>query len=132
MIISRLAESEVEFDLIDKLLEKELNIKVNSKSNDVVYLIKENETLLGTCILTIQDDKAVLNNIFVKQPYRRKRIGDGLLRASLNHVLSKGIEKAYYHDKNQFLVKEGFFNDIEENTCDLDKFFSSSCCGEEK
>ncbi|WDV47894.1 GNAT family N-acetyltransferase [Clostridiaceae bacterium M8S5] len=130
MIISKLAKNNSEFKQIDEFYKAELNQNMDSSKKDIVYIIKENSRLLGTCIINIQDELAILEKIYIIKEYRGNRIGDGLLRASLNYALSKGLIKIYCDNKSEFLIKEGFFNCDEDNLCDINSFFTKTKCGD--
>ena len=130
MIVSKLAQDKNIFDKVDELFFKELDIKIHSNKLDIVYVIMENNNLLGACLISLDSKIAYLDSIFIKKEFRKMRIGDGLLRASLNYVIRKGINKIYCSEKSDFLNREGFFNTNEENICDIDEFFNTSSCGD--
>lgn len=131
MIVSKLVTKELEIERVNKFLKKELGFDANCQDKDIVYIIAENDELMGTCLISVDGDKAILDDIYISKPNRGIRIGDGLFRASLNYVLSTGINKIYCDKNYDFLKREGFYNTQESNTCDIEKFFSVSTCGDD-
>ena len=101
-----------------------------------IFLIKEQNSINGFGIITLQDDKCWIKEIYILPHKRLTGYGDGLLRSMLNYAYTMGMEKAYYLKGNEeiysFLLKEGF-NDIQNvNNNDilgikLKDFFTKSC-----
>ena len=120
------------------------NTEIEKKENEIIYVLEENNNIIGISKATILNNISKLNFLVIDEKSRGFDFGDGLLRALLNCLYLKGIEKVYFGQLNSYLIKKGFTKiecnlllkeifdydcNIEILTCDLEVFFSKGCKG---
>lgn len=106
-----------------------------SKENIIVMELSEDEKIYGTSQIRIKGDWAYLENISIEPEYDFFPIYDGLVRATINKALHKGVLYFAFlvsKEKYQYLSKNRFMN-VEEDTkykyVDIEEFFSRRCSG---
>ncbi|WP_425448673.1 GNAT family N-acetyltransferase [Dethiothermospora halolimnae] len=139
MIISRKMKNEDTKEVLE-IIEKGLYSNSNS---DVIYIIKDNNEINGVCGISSYNDFGTLDYIIIKEKFRGKDLGDGLIRATFNYCLRKGLLQIYFLGYSEYLLKKGFMETNEEKIdfnvsnstknnkiliCDLPDFFSKKCC----
>lgn len=131
MIILRKIKNEDYAD-VKFILEKE-GIKENF-SQGITYVLIDSGDIQGVGKISFENNHVVLNYIVVNKKNRGLNLGDSILRALLSKCRSIGIEKVYYHEYNDYLLKKGFINnkdsykDIYKLYIDIKKFLNKSCC----
>lgn len=73
----------------DLPLEIDMNIMINS------LIVEENNSIIGFANYVINKGICEIENIFVQPESRRKKIGDGLIRALLNLADKRKISEVY-------------------------------------
>lgn len=104
----------------------------NLQIEDTIYVVTDSEDILGLVKVREEREKWFLQYLVVKKEMRGKRLGDGLIRVISNYLLKKGVERLYYQEGNEFLIKIGFKKNC-ENLYELDigELFKHNCnnCG---
>ncbi|RKD34536.1 GNAT family N-acetyltransferase [Thermohalobacter berrensis] len=141
MITIRRLNSSTDRKKLKKILSKN-NFDDKKEENEVIYLIEENNEVLGVSKLTIWDNIGILKYLIIDKNIRGNNLGDGLLRATLNYCYLNGINKVYYLESDNYLLKKGFEKidiiDAEDNikrlinkktalVCDVPVFFENTC-----
>lgn len=141
MIIARKIDLTKDFDKVKSILDTE-EIEIILKTNQIIYVLEENNDIIGACQAAVHDKYAVLDYLIIKNDYRNKGYGDGLLRSILNYLLNNEVQKVYYPYINNYLIKIGFKiinnkNEIKHEIknefkdefleCNLGAFFSKNC-----
>mgnify|MGYP006281532889 FL=1 len=98
------------------------------EDDSLISIIEENNKPLGFIIIKLNNDTAILEELFIKKDYRHKSFGDGLLRAALNSLRFKGINRINYLGECKYLLNKGFSKDENVLKCDIEKFFSNCQC----
>ncbi len=141
MIVIRKTEDMEEKRIIDEIL-GDARIDNSISDKGISYIIKDDSSIVGGCNFIISRDYAIINFLVIDTYRRGEKLGDGLLRAVLNHCLSNKIKKAYFIGDNQYLIKKGFYKAEKSNegltlsasmnsdiilACDIEEFFSKGC-----
>lgn len=140
MIIARKFDHKKDLDSVKYLLNK-FSLSENFNSEEIIYTLQENDSIIGVSQISIKQKNAILDYVVIDSSNKGNNYGDGLLRSILNYVMSIGYHKVYYMDINNYLIKEGFreTNISNDNTlkeifkneiilyCDLHEFFSKCC-----
>lgn len=140
MIIARKFDHDKDLDSVKYLLNK-FSLLDNLNSKEIIYILLENDSIIGVSQISIKQKNAILDYIVIDSSCKGNNYGDGLLRSILNYVMSIGYHKVYYMDINNYLIKEGFretsisndnsLKEIFKNEiilyCDLQEFFSKCC-----
>lgn len=116
---------------INFILEKE-NIK-NSNFDGIIYVVLDNNNLIGVAKVELEDNKHFLKFMVIKKEERSKGFGDALLRAILFKLDNSNINKLHFKGQDEYLSKKGFKKETEESLfIDIKDFFANSCnnCGE--
>lgn len=111
-------------------------VKNPQEKTDGYFIALESGLYLGFCSYRLDNARAMayIDSIYIKKQYRRMRIGDGLLRSTLNHLSHQKIKSV------QFFLDESYrsffeFQEIpwdEDKKCwqvNLELFFNRSCKG---
>lgn len=111
-------------------LDLSLNLMVNS------MIVEEKNNIIGFSNYIIVNGICEIQNIFVQPSLRRRKIGDGLIRALLNLATKREIAEVYIEVKESDL---GFINyvgldKVSEKTykVTLPDFFERPCRSEKK
>lgn len=107
------------------LLEEDIN---DLDLEGLIYVVLDNEELIGICKVEKEDDKFVLKYLIIKHERRGEDLGDVLLRALVSKLDNQGIERIYYKQSTEYLLKKGFVlsgnNQLELN---ITSFFNNGC-----
>ena len=125
MLILREYKTE-ESEEIKKLLLEE-NIK-DLDLKGIVYVIIDNQDLIGICKAEKESDNFILKYIVIKYKRRGENLGDALLRALLSNLDNRGIKGIFYNANNDYLLKKGFvLNENNELELNITSFFNKGC-----
>ncbi|MBU5437585.1 GNAT family N-acetyltransferase [Tissierella sp. MSJ-40] len=132
LVLREINESEIY--LITGLLKDE-NIVNNITNNDIIYVMYDNERIIGAAKATIVKDYGIFDYLLIIKDQRGSNLGDGLLRALLNKLNSIGIKQIFYSSENNYLLKKGFEYSIDSNLklqIHIPTFLNRSCksCGD--
>lgn len=133
MIILREVNAE-EYEEVTLILKKE-GIEDNP-SNGIVYILADNDNILGVGKIKLKDEYGILEYIVVKDEYRGLNFGDSILRSLLFKLESIGIKEVYYWDKEEYLLSKGFkyninkFKDSYRLYLNINDFFKKRLCGD--
>lgn len=142
MIVIRKVRNDEENKKILEML-NEYRIINNMNIGSITYVLEDNGEIIGGCNFYIINRQVILNFLIIDRNRRGENLGDGLLRAVLNYCSKNEVEKAYFIQESDYLVKKGFskvreINEdlasiIEKNMnsiliCDVEEFFRKGCC----
>lgn len=112
------------------------SVKEIQEKPDGYFIALESGRHLGFCsyCLNEAEENASIHSLYIEKPYRGMRIGDGLLRSTLNHLSHQKIKSV------QFFLDECYrpffeFQEIpwdEDKKCwqvNLELFFNRPCKG---
>jgi len=96
---------------INKLLnENKINcMEIRDKLSNSMIVLYDNSIIGFANYIMIADRMAILENVLVHKKYRNQYFGDGLVKAILNLVDKRGINKIYVLSSKKF---SGFFSNI--------------------
>lgn len=134
--------SDSDIHALPRLL-RELHLEFSDIKNSVneFYVVEEQKNLCGLCAYEIVgDQKAKIDFIFIREQDRGFKLGDGLLRAVLNHLDHMGVKKVLIESNlatNGFYVAEGLEiiytapenSDLLTFMVELPQFFNTPCKG---
>jgi N-acetylglutamate synthase-like GNAT family acetyltransferase len=104
-------------------------------SQEVLVMVEEDE-IIGASVMYLNEGQAVLEALVISKTRRGEYLGDGLLRASLNYILKKGVNHCTYDkaEKREFFLRMGFAPSKEGKkgssnplVVDIESFFTKSC-----
>lgn len=111
------------------------------KPDNEFYVVEDQKKLCGLCAYELLDNqKAKIDFIYIREQDRGFKLGDGLLRAVLNHLDHRGVKKVLIESNsttNGFYVAEGLEivytspenSDLLTFVVELPQFFNSPCKG---
>lgn len=94
MISMRVPNEKVKSTLLTFLNEHQINNEIVHRSLNQCMIAEEGQEIIGFTSYAVSDGVYNIQQLFIKPSYRRKKIGDGLIRALLNLMDRKGIEEA--------------------------------------
>lgn len=95
---------------------------------DLIYVVLDNNDLIGISKVEKEDDNFILKYLVIKHERRGENLGDALLRALLSKLDNQGIEKIYYKENNNYLLKKGFIlNENNQLELNITSFFNEGC-----
>ncbi len=120
---------------------KEINLQFSDikKTENNFYVVEDHSNLCGICAFEmIGDEKAKIDFIFIKEQDRGFKLGDGLLRAVLNHLEHQGVKKVliksdvktngfYVAEDLEIIYAEPENSDLLTFVVELPQFFSKPC-----
>ena len=124
-----------EYEEVKSIL-KEENIE-DDLSKGIIYILINNGILIGAGKIDIENNYWVLKYIIVKKDHRGSNFGDSILRSILFKAESINIEKIFFYNRNEYLLKKGFVYDEEKYiepyrlSLNVKDFFNRGCCGDE-
>ncbi len=134
--------SDSDIQALPRLLrELQLEFSDIKKPGNEFYVVEEQKNLCGLCAFEILgDQKAKIDFIFIREQDRGFKLGDGLLRAVLNHLDHQGVKKVLIESNlatNGFYVSEGLEiiytapdnSDLLTFVVELPQFFLTPCKG---
>ena len=136
MIIARKVNLSDENDVVKSFIP-------DYEHNDIIFILEENKTIIGISKIKPLKEVGLLQQLFIQDEKRGQGYGDGLLRAILNYCLRNNIREVYHLSIDEYLLGKGFrtidTGDTHEEIvkyitgslpikCDLNEFFSQSCC----
>ena len=104
-------------------LEKVYNYVKNSCSKKILpktFVYKENGIIKGVCMLSFYDVDIRpdiypwLINLYVDTPYRNKKIGDTLIKYSINYLKNNNFKEVYIYTTHTGLYEKYGFKKIED------------------
>lgn len=134
--------SDSDRDALPRLL-KEANVEYSDikRSGNEFYVVEDQKNLCGLCgYELLENQKAKIDFIFIREQDRGFKLGDGLLRGVLNHLDHLGVKKVLIESNlstNGFYVAEGLEivytspenSDFLTFVVELPQFFNSPCKG---
>lgn len=123
------------------LREAHLEYSEIKKARNEFYVVEDQKNLCGLCSYELlENEKAKIDLIYIKEQDRGFKLGDGLLRAVLNHLDHLGVKKVLIESNsatNGFYVAEGLEivytspenSDFLTFVVELPQFFNSPCKG---
>lgn len=140
MISGRKIKLKQDIEQAQKILDAN-KIQDNIDINDIIYVLEDNDDIIGVCGIEKNSDYGVLKYLVISNINRGNNFGDSLLRATLNCCLRYGIYNVIYPEINDYIFKFGFdkvdSNNVSDklNTtfnkeillCDIENFFSKGC-----
>ncbi|MGF7057046.1 GNAT family N-acetyltransferase [Brassicibacter mesophilus] len=141
MIIGRKIKISGEKERLEDILSY-YNIKDYNDKNSIIYVLEEDDTIIGGCRISLYNDIGVLEYLVIEHNKTGENFGDGLLRAALNYCYLNGIKKVYHDKTDSYLLRKGFVRNLKQvsaselnsdiqNSCHLvcivDEFFSKGC-----
>ena len=106
MIIGRKIKTCDEKERLEDILSYYSIMDCNDE-NSVIYVLEEDDTIIGGCRISLYNDIGVLKYLVIDNNKTGEDLGDGLLRSTLNYCYLNGIEKLYYPKINSYLLKKG-------------------------
>lgn len=141
MILGRKINLETDLSEVNKIL-KNNDVTDNIKEDDIIYVLEDNNIIIGVCKIKSYDQFGVLEYIVISPIFRGNNFGDSLLRATFNYCLRNGINNIFYLAFDKYIENRGFdkidFRNIpleirnvvlnnEALVCNLEYFFSTGC-----
>jgi len=140
MIICRKIETCGEKEQLKEIL-RYYKIKDSSDRNSIIYIIEENDRIIGGSSILLYDDIGILEYLVIEGSKTGSDLGDGLLRSILNYCKLNGLKRVLYPSQDLYLLKKGFicnYNESNSNSldervnkyklvCHIDDFFNNSC-----
>lgn len=141
MISVKKINKKEELSKVNKLL-VENGFQKENNLEQIIYIMEENEELIGVAKITVIKNIGLLNYLIIDSNRRGENLGDSLLRSILNYCDLNSIKKIYYPYENLYLQKKGFkladinekkllnLNNIIANkliVCNTEEFFKNSC-----
>lgn len=127
-----------EIQLIHSLCKEEkLTLPIELSNEAIFMLVKDGNVSLGFALIHLSTrESAIIKALYIKASERGLKLGDGLLRASLNLLNLMGVQRVYVEGNsalNNFLVHEGLEavegKDLELYFCEPEVFFNRPCKG---
>lgn len=139
MIIARPIKTDQEIKESNKILEQ-YNMKDNSNKENIKYILIVDEKIVGVSRIDIYGTNGVLKYVTIDKKEVKDDLGDALLRSIFNYCLNHNIDKVYYPEHNEYLLKKGFIENKKTLEIgkedkefllevDLNTFFTAPCKG---
>lgn len=113
-------------DTILKILDQSEFSNAYMASNRNIYMVVELDgCIVGTGIMELYEDKALLKYVYILPNYRGHGLGDGLLRAMINFADRRGTEKIYLlnRERTDYFKSLGFKDIVDFEAVDILKQF---------
>ncbi|MBS4539954.1 GNAT family N-acetyltransferase [Clostridium sp. D2Q-11] len=95
---------------------------------DIIFIVEEDNKKLGYIIVTKNNKIASIKDLFVLENYRNMNFGDGLIRTALNSLRLDNINKVFYKNNCDYLLRKGFIKNDDNLECIIEDFFSKHNC----
>lgn len=139
MLIARPIKTDEEIKRSNEILEQ-YNIEDDSKAENIKYIMIIDGEIVGVSRVDIHGTNGVLKYVVIDKKEVNDDLGDALLRSIFNYCLNHNIDKVYYPEHNEYLLKKSFIEnktilkiDNEEKEfpleIDLETFFTMPCKG---
>lgn len=133
MITMRIPREKDKEKLVMFLNENEISIELDSDVMNNSMIVEEGKNLIGYSNYVFNDSICEIQTVFVQPEYRRKKIGDGLIRALLNLACKREIKEVYIavDEKNMGFINYVGLDKVSRSTykVDLPDFFDRPCRG---
>lgn len=118
------------------LNENSVSVDLNSNIMINSMIVEEQNNIVGFANYIIENGICEIQNVFVQPNYRRKKIGDGLIRSLLNLAAKREIADVYIEVKEADLAFVNYvgLDKVSEITykVTLPEFFERPCRSEKK
>lgn len=109
------------------LVFRELNKSLERK-NSIFFGGFDDDYLFGICIMEIEEQNAELIYLYIEPDYRNDKLGDALLKSTLNKLDKIGVKYVSYSETNDYLLKVGFKKSENNHIyLELPSFFENQC-----
>ena len=139
MLIARPIKTDEEIKKSNEILEQ-YDIKDSSKNKNIKYILIIDGEIVGISRVDIHGTNGVLKYVAIDKKETKDDLGDALLRSIFNYCLNNNVDKVYYKEVNEYLLKKSF---VENNKMidingeekefaleiDLNTFFTAPCKG---
>lgn len=139
MLIARPIKTDEEIEQSNEIL-KQYKIEDNANSENIKYILIIDGEIVGVSRVDIHGNNGVLKYVAIDKKEVKDDLGDALLRSIFNYCLNHNVDKVYYKESNEYLLKKSFVEnktaidiDGEEKEfpleIDLNTFFTMPCKG---
>ncbi|MBS4536242.1 GNAT family N-acetyltransferase [Clostridium sp. D2Q-14] len=119
--------SEYEYNECKIFLDKYYLGNINKKK-DIILIAEEENEKIGYIILEVKCQLAEIKELFVLEKFRNMKLGEGLLRSSLNLLRLRNINKVVYKYDCNYLINKGFIVKKNFLECNIEDFFLKNNC----
>jgi N-acetylglutamate synthase-like GNAT family acetyltransferase len=124
-----------EYGEVRAILEKE-RIKDYDLSKGIVYILIDNNNIIGVGKISLENEYGVLEYIVVKRENRGSNLGDCILRSLLFKAESIGVKEVYCLNCMDYLLGRGFKYNKKKDMglyklyLNIEDFFNVKSCGD--
>ena len=100
-----------------------VKIVTSKKRDDIIYDVKYKDRKIGSLIVSVQGNIAVLSSLFVQEQFRRKKIAEQLIKKALHFCWKndiKYISASAASEASKKLLEKIGFGRLSENHYFLD------------
>lgn len=135
MLSMRIPNEKVKESLALFIDKANYSITLNEETMNNMMIVEEGSTIIGFANYVIKDEEYWIDHLYIEPSFRKRKIGDGLIRALLNLMDRRSIRTVFMKLPTGFaayLTVDSYKKDESIYTATLPDFFEKPCKGSAK